>query len=439
MNVHIAQSIPAQTELMALCSPFANMISAQASKPNIAIVQDSLLGAYQMTRGTPYVKKHQFFDICMVLREENLRNVLPRLWHIRQIYLQMGKTLGKSQYTGRALISMILPLDFNYTKTTDIDPDEPDVKIYRGVLYEGTLGKGVLGAVHNSIIQVLHKEYGAERAGQFIDEIQFITNKWLMVKGFSIGIKDCMIPKVNRAQEQKIKDTIYACYVKADRAAAGTSHSGIREMRVTAALAGARDMGLRIARDALHSDNNLIQPIISGSKGSMFNATQVLGCLGQQSVRGGRIPLALNNGRRSMVHYPFDNLTAEMRYESRGFVRESFGEGLGPRSMWAHAAAGREGVCNTAMSTADSGYMQRKIVKVIEDCVVQQDGTVRDTTNRTFQFSYNQDGLNPINTVKVKGVQESMDVARMCDRLNTQHEVDQKPVRMSKFKQSRMA
>lgn len=429
---------------MGLCSPFANMISAQASKPNIGIVQDSLLGAYQMTRGTPYIKKYQFFDICMRLTL-NPTQILDKLFHIRQMYRKMGKTLGKTQYTGRALISLCLPDDFNYSKSTDIDPDEPLVKIYRGVLYEGTIGKPILGSVHNSIIHVLHKEYGPERAGQFVDEIQFITNGWLMVKGFSIGIKDCMIPKAQKAQEQKIKDTIYACYIKADRAVEGTAHGGIQEMRIGAALAGARDMGLRIARDALQKDNNLIQPIISGSKGSMFNATQVLGCLGQQNVNGGRIPLVLNNGKRSMVHYPFGDMTAEMRYESRGFVRESFGEGLGPRSMWAHAAAGREGVCNTAMSTADSGYMQRKIVKVIEDCCVQHDGTVRDTTNRIFQFAYNQDGYNPANTVKVKGSQESMDISRMVDRLNTQHEVDmelkqkeeRKAKKVSLFKKSR--
>lgn len=76
------------------------------------------------------------------------------------------------------------------------------------------------------------------------------------------------------------------------------------------------------------------------------------------------------------------------------------------------------------MATADSGYMQRQIVKVIEDCVVRYDGTVRDTTNRIFQFTYNEDGYDPVCTVKVGGKQEAMDISRMVDRLNMEFELE---------------
>lgn len=433
MNIHVVQSIPAQVELMNLCSTSSNMISARASKPNITIVQDSLLGAYQMTRGKCYIQKSEFFNICMKLSLTSAE-VLERIEHIRKITRTLGKILGKSPYSGHSLISLILPLDFNYSKTTDANPNEPTVKIHRGVMYEGTMTKNTLGSVHNSIIQVLHKEYGSARAAQFVDEIQYITNGWLSIKGYSIGIKDCYIPEVNRDQEQKIKDTMHGCYMKADRIAEGTIHPGIREMRINAAMAGARDMGLRIAADALSPDNNFMGPVTSGSKGSFFNVTQVMGGLGQQNVNGGRIPLVMNNGQRSMVHYPFGELEGEMKYESRGFVRESFAEGLGPRSMWSHAVTGREGVTSTAMSTAESGYMQRRIVKVIEDCVVQYDNTVRDTTGRIFQFAYNEDNLDPVHTVRVNGCQESMNIHRMVDRLNTQFEVERK---VSKFKLNR--
>lgn len=345
MNIHVAQNLPAQTELRMLCSVQNCMVSAQASKPNITIVQDSLLGAYQMTKGKQYIDKAEFFDICMSL-SMTPQDILNRLKHIRKINIEKGIELGRSPYSGHSLVSLILPINFNYTKKNEANVLEPVVRIYRGVMYEGTMDKAILGGVHNSIIQVLHKEYGKERAALFVDEIQYVTNGWLLVRGFSIGMKDCMIPEAQKAEEQKIKDVVYSCYMKADRVAESTKHAGIAEIRINAAMAGARDMGLRLARDALPSDNNLLQPILCGSKGSMFNATQVLGSLGQQNVNGGRIPLALNNGQRSMVHYPFGEMSAEMRYESRGFVRESFGEGLGPRSMWAHAAAGREGVTN---------------------------------------------------------------------------------------------
>ena len=374
-----------------------------------------------MTLGHQHIAKHRFFDICMKL-ELTPKQILTKLKRIRQVLLQKGKTLGKSPYNGHALVSLILPDDLNYIKGNDGSKAEPAVKVHKGVMYEGVLNKAILGAAHNSITQVLHKEYGVDRAALFVDEIQYITNGWLLVRGFSIGMKDCMIPEKHRNQEQEIKDMVCSCYVKADRAATTTQNPHIAESRIGAALSDARNMGQRLARDALPEDNNLLQPILSGSKGSMFNATQIFGALGQQSISGGRPKYEMSNGARGLVHYPHGEMPAEMRYESRGFVRSSFGEGLTPREMWWHAASGREGVINTAMSTADSGYIQRQMVKVMEDMRAMYDGTIRDTTGRIFQFAYNEDGYDPVHTVKVDGSQEAVDIGRLVDRLNMEFE-----------------
>ena len=76
----------------------------------------------------------------------------------------------------------------------------------------------------------------------------------------------------------------------------------------------------------------------------------------------------------------------------------------------------------TAMSTAKSGYIQRKIVKVCEDIQVQYDQTVRDATGKIYQFAYGDDNYDPIKTVRVNGQVSPCDISRLAERLNTSFE-----------------
>jgi DNA-directed RNA polymerase beta' subunit len=425
MNIHVPQTLESQAELRLLSAVKWNMISAQDSKPNICIVQDSLLGAYQMTKGIKKLKKGAFFNIVMKLEKYETCSIMDRINHIQMILKEKGKK--PHCFTGMGLVSLILPLDFNYEKKNNGNPDEPAVKIYRGVMYEGTLNKAVLGSTHNSIIQVIHKEYGETEAAEFVDSIQFVTNEYLLISGFSVGIKDCLVSQeVNEygvSKKQEIKDVVQKCFIEAEGVKATTSHPGIMELRVNAALGKAKDIGLRIAKDALAKDNNFLSTVNSGSKGDFFNIAQITGLLGQQNLRGQRVKPVLNNGRRTLPHYPFKNTTVEMEYESRGFIESSFINGLNPREFYFHAMSGREGISDTAMGTATSGYMQRRIIKLTEDIKVQYDGTVRDTTGIIYQISYGESGFDPSKTVKVDGLQESCNIDRLISRLNMKHEL----------------
>jgi hypothetical protein len=76
-------------------------------------------------------------------------------------------------------------------------------------------------------------------------------------------------------------------------------------------------------------------------------------------------------------------------------------------------------------TTAKTGYMQRRIIKVCEDIQVKYDGTVRDTTGKIYQLAYGNNGLDPTSTVKVNGKQEACDISRMVARLNLKFELEQ--------------
>ena len=148
-------------------------------------------------------------------------------------------------------------------------------------------------------------------------------------------------------------------------------------------------------KSSLSRDNNFLSTVKSGSKGAVFNIAQITGLLGQQNLKGQRVPLSLCNGRRSLPHYPFKNLSLGMRYESRGFIASSFIHGLNPREFYFHAMSGREGISDTAMGTAKSGYMQRRIVKLTEDLKVQYDGSVRDVNGNIYQLAYGGNRSGP--------------------------------------------
>jgi len=416
MNIHVPQSVEAQTELRLLSASKYKMISAQSSKSNFCIVQDSLLGAYRMTVGNPAVRKDQFYDISLKLEFDHDR-ILKKIQLIRRVLKEKGKKV--QCFNGRGLLSLILPNDLFYENKNNADPNEPTLRIYKGVIYEGGLNKAVLGAVPNSLIQVINKEYGVDEAALFIDGVQFITNSWLILSGFSVGIEDCLVQ--GEEQTHQIEDVIKKCYIEAEGIKTTTTHPGIREVRITGALSKAKDIGLRIAKESLAKDNNFLSTVNSGSKGDYFNISQITGVLGQQNLLGKRVVPTLNNGTRTLPHYPMGKLEMEMEYESKGFIDSSFIKGLNPKQFYFHACSGREGCADTAMNTATSGYIQRRCVKLCEDMKIQYDGTVRDAIGSIYQTAYGEDGINPTTTIKVGKEQEICDISSIVNKLNIKY------------------
>lgn len=414
----------ATVELAELSNIKQRIISAQTSTPNIVIVQDSLLGAYDMTKGLQKISRQNYNDIVLKcdFSDKDSKFLERKQNTIRKVFKENG--LPSSAISGKGLFSLLLPEDFNYEFTNKTDPNEPTVKIYRGVLYSGTLSKVNLGKSSSSLVLLIHKEYGKEIVSKFIDNVQFMTNNWLLMRGFSIGLGDCLATK-----EDEIYKTVNKCFIKAKMIEETTSHPGIRETRISAALNDARNIGLSIAKDGMSPTNGFVQTVTSGSKGDYFNIGQITGILGQQNLEGKRIPLMLNQGRRSLPHYKLskrDNdikMSVDDEYESRGFIKSSFIKGLNPKEFYFHSISGREGVTDTAMKTAKSGYIQRRIIKCMEDLQVCYDGTVRDTVGSRYQLSYGDHGFDPSSSLNLNGEVECCNVSRIVNRINLNREI----------------
>jgi len=422
MNVFLPQELDARAELMNLSTTMHNIMSSQSTKNIICITQDSLLGSYLLTKDDRDLGRDMFFDICMKGDNWSSSFILDRIKHIRKVMKEFNKSFPI--FCGKSLFSLMLPKNFNYTKKNDVRKDEPVVKIVKGVLIEGALAKSNLGQAHNSIIHVLHKEYGMQYAIDFINNCQFISNQYLIHKGFSIGIKDCV---AEDELQEKTEDIAYKCFIEAKTTETTISHERIRELKIISILDKARDMSMILAKKKLKPDNAFISTVTSGSKGEYFNITQITSMLGQQMHMGKRMQKTLNRGKRTLPHYPKENLTIEQEFESQGFIKHSFLHGLNPQEFIWHAVSGREGCSNTSLQTANSGYIQRKMVKVLEDVQVKYDGTVRNTNNWVVQWSYGGDGFDreKCSFLNSTGNVFFSDVSRIAERLNNDFELKQ--------------
>lgn len=406
MNLHLPATPEAEAELRILSSVENNIISTQSGKANIVIVQDSLLSAYLMTTRREPIGREDFFQLSMALRDT------PPALFDRKIAAYREHS-GSEEYTGKMLFSMLLPEDFYFEGKNNADPEDAVVVIRAGLLLKGTINKTNLGAGHSSLITLLYKEYGQERCIEFLDNVQFLTNAYILRYGFSVGIKDC---EVTRRTE--IEDTIARSFLQAQNMETSIQNSFLREAYVLRSLANARDTGMLIAKKAIASDNNFMKTILSGAKGDYFNICQITGLLGQQNLNGERIKPVISKNIRNLYHYPMEMTSEDMKYESQGFIRNSFIHGLNPREYWFHSMTGREGVTDTALKTASSGYIQRRMVKIAEDIQVHYDNTVRNATNSIIQFSYGDNCLDPTQSVIIKDEPTICDVNRMALRLN---------------------
>ncbi|CAM6087328.1 unnamed protein product [Calypogeia fissa] len=144
------------------------------------------------------------------------------------------------------------------------------------------------------------------------------------------------------------------------------------------------------AQNYLSESNNLKAMVTTGSKGSFINISQMIACVGQQNVEGKRIPYGFVD--RTLPHFTKDDYGPE----SRGFVENSYLRDLTPQEFFFHAMGGQEGLIDTVVKTSETGYIQRHLVKAMEDVMCKYDGTVRNSLGDVIQFLYGEDGMDSV-------------------------------------------
>ena len=161
------------------------------------------------------------------------------------------------------------------------------------------------------------------------------------------------------------------------------------ESKISGVLSSVRSDVGEICMTELSRHNAALLMSVCGSKGSKINVAQMVACVGQQIISGSRVPNGFQD--RSLPHFPKKSKDPP----SKGFVRNSFFSGLEPTEFLFHAISGREGLVDTAVKTAETGYMQRRLMKALEDLSTHYDFSVRNSEGGVVQFLYGDDGLDP--------------------------------------------
>ena len=386
MNAHIPQSYEASTELMEIAAVPHQIISPRNGKPVIGIVQDTLVGSYRITQPSVSFNRREFMNLMMW--NKRFEGVVPK-----------GKAKNGSSWTGQQVLSQLMPpINLEMANDSYKDDKRPEnfVKIHEGDITQGAFDKSVFAKPSRGIVHVTYNDYGSKDTVNMIDSMQNTIEQFLVYNGFSVGISDLVadaktnedIQKKIQQKKKEIEDIILQVHLDLFDNNTGKSNQEEFESRVIGSLNKATEEAGKAGLGSLAQENRLTAMVKAGSKGSTINIAQMMACVGQQAPEGRRIPYGFSD--RTLPHYKKYDDGAE----ARGFVESSFIRGLTPQEFFFHAMSGREGLIDTAVKTADTGYIQRQLIKAMEDLVIQFDGTVRDARGSIVQFHYGEDGVN---------------------------------------------
>ena len=389
MNMHVPQSIQTSVELRKLARVPSQIISPRMNAPVISPVQDTLLGIYRITNDGVYFNELEMMEMLMTI--ESFDGNLPEPEINRGEY---------KRWSGRQLLSLILPGVNMNMGNNSFDDNADDtlnyVKIKDGLIEQGRFDKKIISSSTNGLVHMIFNDFGEKACQRFLDNIQDIITKYLLKTGFSVGISDLIADDVTKRKmedtivknKKDVSEVIQHVHLNIFENESGRDKAVEFEDKINNILNKTSNDAGKIGLKSLDPNNRMTNMVKSGSKGSNINISQMISCLGQQNVDGKRIPYGFTD--RTLPHY----LKYDDSPEGRGFVENSFIRGLTPQEFFFHAMGGREGLIDTAVKTSETGYIQRKLIKAMEDLKVSHDLSVKNASGKIIQFLYGDDGYN---------------------------------------------
>jgi len=392
------QDPESEAELRNLAAVPYQIISPGNNSSIIGIYQDSMLGSYQFTRPNIRFQPREAMNLLMMYDCVNERELLENIKENGGI-------------TNFDIMSQIMPpLSMKYkTKAFKEDKDDPKtsnavLEIKNGKYVRGQMDKSVLGAGTKGLLQRVCNDFGNMASAKFVDDLQNIVTEYMKSTAFSVGISDLIsdqktndeIVQVITKKKTDVKNLIDQVQIGIFENNTGKTNEEEFETQVNSILNQATSEAGKIGLKSLDKDNRFVIMVNAGSKGSDLNISQMISCLGQQNVDGKRIPYGFDN--RTLPHFTkYDDSPG-----ARGFVESSYINGLTPQELFFHAMGGRVGLIDTAVKTSTTGYIQRRLIKGLEDLMVSYDMTIRTNKNKIVQFAYGDDNID---TIKVENQQ----------------------------------
>jgi len=337
MAVHVPLFVEAQAECRFLLLSPNNLLKPSDGAPVAVPSQDMVLGIYYLTLEKPGdAGEGKFFKSVdeALLAYENKVITLHSMVKIRREAEIGGKKVSKiiSTTLGRMLFNEIIPQDLGFVDRTD-----PDNALVPEIDF--LVGKKQLKKIIDKCINT----HGATKTAEVLDDIKAIGYKYSTISAITVSISDMTVPAAKKELLEKAEKTIDKI-TKNFRRGLVTD-----EERYKAVIETWKDADDKIT-DALLSNldkyNNIYMMADSGARGSNQQIKQLAGMRGLMADTSGR--------------------TIELP------IKSNFREGLDVLEYFISAHGARKGLSDTALRTADSGYLTRRLVDVSQDLIIRE-------------------------------------------------------------------
>jgi len=426
MNIHLPQTYEARVEAEELMGVRHNLCTIRNGEPLISCTQDFLTGAYLLTSRSVFLTRDRFAQLCSYAAGRSFHQISVKPAIVGPVELFTGKQvfefiieysirqdLAKSNCRGvdsnSHLNSNCHGVDSNShlnhhgvdsnsqlnlkaknrSFKSETDVNDGYVEILNNRFIRGRLDKAVIGGENRkgSLLYQLLK-VAKICAVTAMNSIASLTSRYLAERGFSIGLDDVFPSRTLLREKAEVISKVYR-EVDALLADAGGRSDAELENEIGILNQIREECGGICLRELGRSNTPVVMQEC-GSKGSKINVAQMIACVGQQIVSDKRIQNGMLD--RTLPHFPIGCKSPE----SKGFVLNSFFSGLTSYEFFFHAVSGREGLVDTAVKTAETGYMQRRLMKALEDLSVKYDQTVRNSAEDLVQFCYGEDGVQTL-------------------------------------------
>ena len=344
MAVHVPLSVEAQAEARFLMLASNNILKPQDGTPVVTPTQDMILGTYYMTlykengKGTGSVYKDlDEMEMAYFNHDVELHSKVK----VRIVKEINGEKISRlvDGTVGRFIFNEIIPQELGFVKRETIDDLfllEIDVLVKKKVL--------------SSIIERCYKKFGPTVTSEVLDEIKRLGFTFSTKAAITVGVKDMEVPG-NKEEILALADIKIADNLTLFRQ--GFISDEERYNNVVDIWNKATDEVADALLNHLDDLNPINMMADSGARGSKNQIRQLAGMRGLMANPTGRI-----------IELP---------------IRSNFREGLNVLEFFSSTHGARKGLADTALRTADSGYLTRRLVDVSQDVIVREDdcGTTR--------------------------------------------------------------
>ena len=383
MAVHVPLSAEAQAEARILMLASGNILNPKDGKPVVTPSQDMVLGCYYLTMedleakgtGRVYRSTHEVISSYqMGLTSLHARIAIPARALNKTCFSEAQQNAYLITTVGKVIFNEIFPADFPYinepTKTNLIQgtPDkyfvfEKGVNLperIRQVPEAGGIGKDFLG----SIIAECFRRYATTQTSIILDKIKELGFSYSTKAGISIAIADIVVPK---EKEQLLKESEEKVNIVQHQYRRGLITDEERYDRVISIWDKMKSDITEVLMKSLDKFNSLNMMVESKARGNKSQITQLGGMRGLMANPAGRI-----------IELP---------------IKSNFREGLTVLEYFISTHGARKGLADTALRTADSGYLTRRLVDVAQDVIVREEDC---GTDKGFVVTAIQDGREVI-------------------------------------------